>query len=83
MNLTFCSVDDQFIPKDGMTFNTLEDAAKFYKDYSKVADQAQMLKQYRKLSMSMRRTIENNEEAGIRPSKTFQSFVAAAGVTAS
>ncbi|RYR23549.1 hypothetical protein Ahy_B03g068749 isoform B [Arachis hypogaea] len=35
--VTFCSVDDQFIPKDGMTFNTLEDAAKFYKDYSKVA----------------------------------------------
>ncbi|XP_072052476.1 protein FAR1-RELATED SEQUENCE 5-like [Arachis hypogaea] len=29
--------------------------------------------------MSIRRTIENNEEAGIRPSKTYQSFVAAAG----
>ncbi|RYR02165.1 hypothetical protein Ahy_B06g080991 isoform A [Arachis hypogaea] len=29
--------------------------------------------------MSVRRTIENNEEAGIRPSKTFQSFIAAAG----
>ncbi|RYR47099.1 hypothetical protein Ahy_A07g033036 [Arachis hypogaea] len=40
---------------------------------------AEMLKQYRKLSMSIRRTIENNEEAGIRPSKTYQSFVAAAG----
>ncbi|XP_072077407.1 protein FAR1-RELATED SEQUENCE 5-like [Arachis hypogaea] len=38
-----------------------------------------MLKQHRKLSMSVRRRIENNEEAGIRPSKTFQSFVAAAG----
>ncbi|RYQ88362.1 hypothetical protein Ahy_B09g095591 isoform K [Arachis hypogaea] len=38
-----------------------------------------MLKQHRKLSMSIRRTIENNEEAGIRPSKTYQSFVAAAG----
>ncbi|RYR47450.1 hypothetical protein Ahy_A07g033374 [Arachis hypogaea] len=34
---TFCSVDDQFAPKVWMTFNTLEDAAKFYKDYSKVA----------------------------------------------
>ncbi|QHO06908.1 uncharacterized protein DS421_14g458960 [Arachis hypogaea] len=34
---TFCGVDDQFVPKVGMTFNTLEDAAKFYKDYSKVA----------------------------------------------
>ncbi|RYR19217.1 hypothetical protein Ahy_B03g063925 [Arachis hypogaea] len=33
---TFCGVDDQFVPKIGMTFNTLEDAAKFYKDYSKV-----------------------------------------------
>ncbi|RYQ88419.1 hypothetical protein Ahy_B09g095621 isoform F [Arachis hypogaea] len=29
--------------------------------------------------MSIRRTIENNEEAGIRPSKTYQSFVAATG----
>ncbi|XP_057745366.1 protein FAR1-RELATED SEQUENCE 5-like [Arachis stenosperma] len=153
---TFCGVDDQFVPKLGMTFNTLEDVAKFYKDYSKVADfstrvrstnkkgnqtknqlitcsrerkwkskisptektnpsaslncpariyihvlkdvgvwiiskvmlhhshpyypdQAQMLKQHRELSMSVHRTIENNEEAGIRPSKTFQSFVAAAG----
>ncbi|RYR10898.1 hypothetical protein Ahy_B05g079375 [Arachis hypogaea] len=41
---------------------------------------AEMLKQHRELSMSIRRTIENNEEAGIRPSKTYQSFVAAAGV---
>ncbi|RYR36239.1 hypothetical protein Ahy_A10g051245 [Arachis hypogaea] len=40
---------------------------------------AEMLKQHRKLSMSIRRTIENNEEAGIRPSKTYQSFVVAAG----
>ncbi|RYR49082.1 hypothetical protein Ahy_A07g035374 isoform A [Arachis hypogaea] len=38
-----------------------------------------MLKQYRVLSMFVRRTIENNEEAGIRPSKTYQSFVVAAG----
>ncbi|RYR73470.1 hypothetical protein Ahy_A02g007819 [Arachis hypogaea] len=29
--------------------------------------------------MSMRRTIENNEEAGSRPSKTYQLFVTAAG----
>ncbi|RYQ92164.1 hypothetical protein Ahy_B09g098330 [Arachis hypogaea] len=79
----------EFIPKVGMTFNTFEDAAKFYKDYSKVVlhhshpccpDQAHMLKQHRELSMSVCRTIENNEEASIRPSKTFQSFVAAAGV---
>ncbi|RYR07939.1 hypothetical protein Ahy_B05g075438 [Arachis hypogaea] len=41
--------------------------------------QPEMLKQHRELSMSVRCTIENNEEAGIRPSKTFQSFVAAAG----
>ncbi|RYR47852.1 hypothetical protein Ahy_A07g033826 [Arachis hypogaea] len=137
---TFCGVDDHFVPKVGMTFNTLEDAAKFYKDYSKVAyfstrvrctnkkeneiknqliscsregkwkskisptekrnpsvdlnspariyihvlkdvsvwiilkvmlhhshpccpDQAQMLKQHRELSMSVRRTIKNNEKA--------------------
>ncbi|RYQ97678.1 hypothetical protein Ahy_B08g093757 [Arachis hypogaea] len=90
-----CVVDDQFIPKVGMTFNTLEDATKFYKDYAKAAGfstrvvlhhshpcyptQAEMLKQHREQSMSVRRTIENNEEAGIKPSKTYQSFVAAAG----
>ncbi|RYR20437.1 hypothetical protein Ahy_B03g065554 [Arachis hypogaea] len=34
---TFCAADDQFVPKVGMTFKTLDDAAKFYKDYSKVA----------------------------------------------
>ncbi|RYR13803.1 hypothetical protein Ahy_B04g070599 isoform G [Arachis hypogaea] len=38
-----------------------------------------MLKQHRKPSMFVRRTIENNEKAGIRPNKTYQSFVAAAG----
>ncbi|RYQ96912.1 hypothetical protein Ahy_B08g092838 [Arachis hypogaea] len=75
---TFCAVDDQFVPKVGMTFKTLDDAAKFYKDYSKITDQAQMLKHHRELSMSVCRTIENNEEAGIRPSKTFQSFIAVA-----
>ncbi|RYR67384.1 hypothetical protein Ahy_A03g013722 [Arachis hypogaea] len=126
-----------------MAFNTLEDAAKFYKDYAKTTgfsirvrsmnkkgneiknqlitcsrtnstaglncptriyihilkdvgvwiiskvvlnhshsccpNQAEMLKQHRKLSMSVRRTIQHNEEAGIRPRKTYQSFVAAAG----
>ncbi|RYR68185.1 hypothetical protein Ahy_A03g014667 [Arachis hypogaea] len=34
---SLCVVDDQFVPKVGMTFNTLEDAAKFYKDYAKAA----------------------------------------------
>ncbi|XP_057755504.1 protein FAR1-RELATED SEQUENCE 5-like [Arachis stenosperma] len=153
---SFCDVDDHFVPKVGMTFKTLEDAAKFYKDYSKAAcfstrvrstnkkgkliknqlitcsrekkwkskisptektnpsaglncpariyihifkdigvwiiskvvlhyshpycpNQAEMLKQHRELSMFVRRTIENNEEARIRPRKTYQSFVAAAG----
>ncbi|RYR59025.1 hypothetical protein Ahy_A05g024875 isoform B [Arachis hypogaea] len=38
-----------------------------------------MLKQHRELSMSVHRTIENNEEVGIGPSKTYQLFVAAAG----
>ncbi|RYR12364.1 hypothetical protein Ahy_B04g069898 isoform A [Arachis hypogaea] len=150
-------VDDQFVPKVGMTFTTLEDAEKFYRNYAKAAgfstrvwstnrkgneiknqlitcsregkwkskisptektnptaglncpariyihtlkdvgawiiskvvldhshpccpSKAEMLKQHRELSMSIRRTIENNEEAGIRPSKTYQSFIAAAGV---
>ncbi|RYR20073.1 hypothetical protein Ahy_B03g065161 [Arachis hypogaea] len=142
-------VDDQFVPKVRMTFTTLEDAEKFYRNYAKAAgfstrvqstnrkeneiknqlitcsregkwkskisptekmnptaglncpariyintlkdigcaesftpyypSKAEMLKQHRELSMSICRTIENNEEAGIRPSKTYQSFVAAAG----
>ncbi|RYR51053.1 hypothetical protein Ahy_A06g026109 [Arachis hypogaea] len=149
-------VDDQFVLKVGMTFTTLEDTGKFYRNYTKAAgfstrvrrtnrkgneiknqlitcsregkwkskisptektnptaglncpariyihtskdvgtwiiskvvldhshpccpSKAEMLKQHRELSMSIRRTIENNEEAGIRPSKTYQSFVAAAG----
>ncbi|RYR09108.1 hypothetical protein Ahy_B05g077205 [Arachis hypogaea] len=149
-------IDDQFVSKVGMTFTTLEDARKFYRNYAKAAgfstrvrstnkkgneiknqlitcsreekwkskisptektnliaglncpariyihtlkdvgawiiskvvldhshpccpSKAEMLKQHRELSMSIRRTIENNEEAGIRPSKTYQSFVAAAG----
>ncbi|XP_072066605.1 protein FAR1-RELATED SEQUENCE 6-like [Arachis hypogaea] len=38
-----------------------------------------MLKQHRELSMFVLCTIETNEKAGIRPSKTYQSFVAAAG----
>ncbi|XP_029148273.1 protein FAR1-RELATED SEQUENCE 5-like [Arachis hypogaea] len=42
-------------------------------------DHAEMLKQHRELSMFVCRTIETHEEAGIRPSKTYQSFVAAAG----
>ncbi|RYQ91351.1 hypothetical protein Ahy_B09g097245 [Arachis hypogaea] len=37
-----------------------------------------MIKQHRELSMFVRRTIENNEEAGIRPSKIYQSFVVTA-----
>ncbi|RYR75395.1 hypothetical protein Ahy_A02g010045 isoform B [Arachis hypogaea] len=41
-------------------------------------DQAEMLKQHKELSMFVRRTIETYEEAGIRSSKTYQSFVAAA-----
>ncbi|RYR25085.1 hypothetical protein Ahy_B02g058712 [Arachis hypogaea] len=106
-------VDEQLVPKVEMTFNTLENAIKFYKDYSKIvgvstrirstnkkknkiknqliicsyvssftsllSKSSRDLKQHRELSMSVRRTIENNEEVGIRPSKTYQSFVAAAG----
>ncbi|RYQ94743.1 hypothetical protein Ahy_B08g089677 [Arachis hypogaea] len=133
-------VDDQFVPKVGMTFTILEDAGKFYRNYAKAAcfstrvrstnrkgneiknqlitcsrerkwkskisltektnptaglncpariyihtlkdvsawiiskvvldhshlccpSKAEMLKQHRELSMSIRRTIENNEEA--------------------
>ncbi|RYR07575.1 hypothetical protein Ahy_B05g074957 [Arachis hypogaea] len=42
-------------------------------------DQAEMLKQHKELSMFVRRTIETHEKARIRPSKTYQSFVAVAG----
>ncbi|XP_015963891.1 protein FAR1-RELATED SEQUENCE 5-like [Arachis duranensis] len=41
--------------------------------------QAEMLKQHRELSMFVRRTIETHEKAEIRTSKTYQSFVVAAG----
>ncbi|KAL4357308.1 hypothetical protein AHAS_Ahas09G0173700 [Arachis hypogaea] len=36
---SFCLsvVDEQLVPKVGMTFKNLEDAAKFYKDYAKGA----------------------------------------------
>ncbi|RYR29518.1 hypothetical protein Ahy_B01g053932 [Arachis hypogaea] len=142
-----CVVDEQFVPKVGMTFKTLEEAGKFYKDYSKLVDfsteirnptqkgdeiknqlitcnregvkiqdisnsehkplssnklssqdlctyieglvlnhsypccldRAEMLKQYREISMFVRRTIENNNEAGIRLSKTYQLFIAVVG----
>ncbi|QHO50125.1 Transposon protein [Arachis hypogaea] len=30
-------VDDQFVPKVGMTFTTLEDAGKVYRNYAKTA----------------------------------------------
>ncbi|XP_057747088.1 protein FAR-RED IMPAIRED RESPONSE 1-like [Arachis stenosperma] len=42
-------------------------------------DHTEMLKQHRELSMFVRRTIETHEKIGIKPSKTYQSFVAAAG----
>ncbi|RYQ99067.1 hypothetical protein Ahy_B07g086921 [Arachis hypogaea] len=34
---TRCVVDEQFVPKIGMTLKTLEEAGKFYKNYSKLA----------------------------------------------
>ncbi|RYR79941.1 hypothetical protein Ahy_A01g004735 [Arachis hypogaea] len=33
-----CDVDEQYVPKVRMTFNTFEKAKKFYKDYSKLAE---------------------------------------------
>ncbi|RYQ96022.1 hypothetical protein Ahy_B08g091474 [Arachis hypogaea] len=42
-------------------------------------DRVEMLKQHMELSMFVHRTIENNEEARIRPSKIYQSFVVVAG----
>ncbi|RYR47111.1 hypothetical protein Ahy_A07g033050 [Arachis hypogaea] len=122
-------VDEQFVPKVGMTFTTLEDTENFYRNYAKAAGfftrvrstnrkgnkiKNQLItcskeeKWKSKISPTektnpttslncpariyihtiiccagccwiIRRTIENNEEASIRPSKTYQSFVAAAG----
>ncbi|RYQ97104.1 hypothetical protein Ahy_B08g093104 [Arachis hypogaea] len=46
---------------------------------SMLCKQAEMLKQHRELSMSVRRTIKNNEEAGIRPRKIYQSLITGAG----
>ncbi|RYQ90586.1 hypothetical protein Ahy_B09g096634 [Arachis hypogaea] len=40
-------------------------------------NQVEIHKQHRQLSKYVRRTIENNEEAEIRPSKTYQSFISA------
>ncbi|RYR38344.1 hypothetical protein Ahy_A09g043380 [Arachis hypogaea] len=34
---SLCDVDEHFVPKVGMNFKTLEDATKFYKNYSKAA----------------------------------------------
>ncbi|RYR73611.1 hypothetical protein Ahy_A02g008036 [Arachis hypogaea] len=34
---SMCVMDEQFVSKVGMTFKTLEEAGKFYKDYSKLA----------------------------------------------
>ncbi|RYR61575.1 hypothetical protein Ahy_A04g018755 [Arachis hypogaea] len=36
-NQSRCVVDEQFVPKVRMTFKTLEEVRKFYKDYSKLA----------------------------------------------
>ncbi|RYR22168.1 hypothetical protein Ahy_B03g067445 [Arachis hypogaea] len=127
-----CVVDERFVPKVGMTFKTLKEVGKLYKDFFKLAGfstkiknttrkgdeiknqliicsregkiyehilkvvglciiskvvlnhlhpycPAEMFKQHRDLSMFVRCTIENNAKARIRPSKTYQSFVAVAG----
>ncbi|MED6116105.1 hypothetical protein PIB30_117534 [Stylosanthes scabra] len=42
-------------------------------------DESQMLPQHRELSMQVCRTIEINEEAGIKPNQTYKALVAASG----
>ncbi|MED6174636.1 hypothetical protein PIB30_070962 [Stylosanthes scabra] len=37
MNLIFCDVVEEYIPKAGVTFPTVEEAAAFYKEYAKRA----------------------------------------------
>ncbi|RYR75332.1 hypothetical protein Ahy_A02g009988 [Arachis hypogaea] len=37
-----CDVDEKFVPNIAMTFNTVEDAAKFYKDYSNAAESKEL-----------------------------------------
>ncbi|MED6213184.1 hypothetical protein PIB30_090790, partial [Stylosanthes scabra] len=43
------------------------------------ADLAEILPQHRELSMYVRHVIVNNDQAGIRPNKTYQSLVTSAG----
>ncbi|MED6154851.1 hypothetical protein PIB30_000355 [Stylosanthes scabra] len=121
-----CNVDEEYIPKVGMTFVSCAEANDFYKEegkrtcdipeaektnpmssancparmfvhiekktqlyviskvvlehsYSCSADVAEILPQHRELSMYIRQVIVNNDQAGIRPSKTYQSLVTSAG----
>ncbi|RYR58452.1 hypothetical protein Ahy_A05g024235 [Arachis hypogaea] len=116
-------VDEKLVPKVGMTFKNLEDAAKFYNDYVKAADFSTRVWRTNKKGNEIKNQLitcsregkwkskisptektnptagvncpariyihtfkdvgawiisKNNEEAGIRPSKTFQTFIAVA-----
>ncbi|XP_057760575.1 protein FAR-RED IMPAIRED RESPONSE 1-like [Arachis stenosperma] len=70
-------VDEQLIPKDVGAW--IISKVMLHHSHPCCPTQAEMLKQHRELSMSVRRTIENNKEASIKPSKAFQSFVVAVG----
>ncbi|MED6223183.1 hypothetical protein PIB30_071489 [Stylosanthes scabra] len=74
-----CDVDEEYVPKVGMTFESVDEAGLFYKEYAKCAGfSTKIRKSNRGLSLDVRRTIENNNLSGIRPRQTFQSFVTAA-----
>ncbi|RYQ86049.1 hypothetical protein Ahy_B10g105710 [Arachis hypogaea] len=82
--LIVCSREGRWKSKISPTLKTnpsagLNCSARIYVHIMKDVDQAEMLKQHRELSMLVCRTIETHEEARIRPSKTYQSFVAVAG----
>ncbi|MED6146879.1 hypothetical protein PIB30_038831 [Stylosanthes scabra] len=64
-----CDVNEEYVPKVGMWFESIEEAGLFYKECY----------HNRGLSLDVRRTIENNDLSGIRSRQTFQSFVIAAG----
>ncbi|KAL4381433.1 hypothetical protein AHAS_Ahas04G0133000 [Arachis hypogaea] len=72
-----------------MCFGTIQDANQFYQNYAKRVcldhshlcdpEMAKLLTRNREMSMHMCRVIERNDEAGVRPSKTYQVLVGEAG----
>ncbi|MED6116128.1 hypothetical protein PIB30_097198 [Stylosanthes scabra] len=54
------NVDEEHVPKVGMTFKSCTEASEFYKEYAK---RAEMLPQHKELSMYVHHVIVNNDQA--------------------